>query len=96
MENLKYTSTNWMLDEAKKTCTQCLANTDAVGVGFDYTEHAIQKIEYGRTCINQILAQGGQTAQSIIDNIKKLDVQLQEKITEMGATPKGIVHLEKN
>lgn len=89
-----YETTNWMLDEAKKTCEKCLKEKQDERV-FNHIEHTIQKIEYGRTCINQVLSRGGQTPQSFNDYIKKLDLELQEKIIEMGFTPTKINHLEK-
>ena len=53
-------------------------------------ELAIQKIEYGRTCIAQFLAQGGQTRQTMNGYWEKLDTELQNTIVEVGGEPKKI------
>ena len=54
-------------------------------------ELTIQKIEYGRTCIAQFLAQGGQNRQTMNGYWKKLDGELRDKIVEVGGKPNDIL-----
>lgn len=50
-------------------------------------ELTIQKFEYGRTCIAQLISKGGETAQNIKDYYFNLDIQLQNKIVELKGNP---------
>jgi hypothetical protein len=81
-EHGKSHSTNWMLDNVieafEKSGINNGANDELI------KELTIQKIEYGRTCIAQFLAQGGQTRQTMNGYWEKLDAELQKKIVEVG------------
>jgi hypothetical protein len=81
-------STNWMLDNVIEAFEKRRINNDANDELIK--ELAIQKIEYGRTCIAQFLAQGGQTRQTMNGYWEKLDAELQKKIVEVGGEPKKI------
>jgi hypothetical protein len=87
-ENEQSYSTNWMLDNIieafEKRGINNGSNDDLI------KELAIQKIEYGRTCIAQFLAKGGQTRQTMNGYWEKLDTELQSKILEVGGEPKKI------
>ena len=82
------TQTNYMLDDIIEAFErQGINNNSNDGL---IKELAIQKIEYGRTCIAQFLAQGGQTRQTMNGYWEKLDTELQKKIVEVGGEPKKI------
>lgn len=82
------TQTNYMLDEIieafEKRGINNAANDELI------KELTIQKIEYGRACIAQFLAKGGQTRQTMNGYWEKLDSELQNKIIEVGGTAKKI------
>jgi ribosomal protein L15 len=83
-EQGRVTSSNWMLDEILDTCRSHGVKNEKLT-----DELFIQRVEYGRICIAQLLAQGGQTIQSMKEYYKKLDSNLKEKITKAGGTPQG-------
>lgn len=87
-ENGQSYSTNWMLDNVIEAFEKRGINNDANDELIK--ELTIQKIEYGRTCIAQFLAQGGQTRQTMNGYWEKLDAELQKKIVEVGGEPKKI------
>jgi len=84
-ENGNSHSKNWMLDDVIETYNNHWNQKDEL-----IKKLTIQKIEYGRTCIAQFLAQGGQTLQTMNGYWKKLDGALQKKIVEVGGEPKKI------
>jgi hypothetical protein len=87
-ENGVITQTNYMLDDIIKAFEKRGINNNSNDELIK--ELAIQKIEYGRTCIAQFLAQGGQTRQTMNGYREKLDTELQKKIIEVGGEPKKI------
>lgn len=87
--NIPVLSENWMLDEVIKTCNEYCNEKEY----YDIKDRAvkiltIQKIEYGRICIAQLLAKGGQTLQTMNGYYNKLDAELQKKIIEIGGIPR--------
>lgn len=84
-ENGVTTQTNWMLDDVIETYNDHWNQKDEL-----IKKLTIQKIEYGRTCIAQFLAQGGQTRQTMNGYYEKMDSELQKKIVEVGGKPKKI------
>jgi hypothetical protein len=79
------TSKNWMLDEIiasfEKHYNYTPSNEDLIN------ELAIQKIEYGRICLMQILAKRSDLSKSIKDDWEKLDTELKNRINELGGKP---------
>lgn len=79
----KMTTENYMLDEVIKLCmSHGVANKELIN------KLAVQKIEYGRTCMAQIVAKTNGIPDSIKNYHDVLDEQLQKKIKECGGTPK--------
>lgn len=86
-KNEQLHSTNWMLDEVIETYSNHFEQKDEL-----IKKLTIQKIEYGRNCIAQILAQAGQTRQSMDYYCKKLDGELQKRIEEVGGQPEKKIY----
>jgi len=80
------TQTNYMLDNIIEAFEKRGINNNSNDELIK--ELAIQKIEYGRTCIAQFLAKGGQNLQTMNGYWEKLDAELQNKIVEVGGEPK--------
>ena len=81
----RITSTNFMLDDIIDAFEKHgIDNDDLI------KELTVQKIEYGRSCIAQLLCKGGQVIQTMKNYHKELDGQMQQKITEVGGEPREI------
>lgn len=74
-------SNNWMLDEVAATCNEGLEKEELI------KKLAIQKIEYGRSCITEFLARMGQTLQTARSYHEKMDSELKARIMEIGGKP---------
>ncbi len=73
-----YSTTNGMLDDVIETVQEKHGiNNDEM-----IKELAIQKIEYGRRCIHQII-NSGKTAKQMLVQFDYLDGQLQKRIKEI-------------
>jgi hypothetical protein len=82
-----YKTKNWMLDEIiesfEKNQNYDPSNDELIN------ELAIQKIEYGRICLMQILAKRSDLSKSIKDDWEKLDTELKNSINELGGKPRN-------
>jgi hypothetical protein len=74
---------NWMLDEVKKTLNKGLSQEELIN------ELTIQKMEYGRICMCQILL-SGQTRQEIDKAFYELNTELASKISGLGGKPNDV------
>lgn len=87
LEDGSSTTQNWMLDEIiesfEKRYNNSPSNDDLI------KELAIQKIEYGRLCLMEILYRRSDLSKSIKDDWEKLDIELQKRINELGGKPKN-------
>ena len=73
---------NWMLDEVIETFKQGLNQEELIN------KLAVQKIEYGRTCIMQFFTMtGGKSLIDVDAYFRYLDSALEERIIELGGTP---------
>lgn len=88
-EKGRMSQTNFMLDDVIETCDAHWEEKDVM-----ILKLTIQKIEYGRICIAELLAQGGETVQSMKNYYQKLDAELQDKIREVGGKPTGFIFPE--
>jgi len=86
------TQTNYMLDDVIEAFDRHAESMDVpFGVKDELIkEMTIQKIEYGRTCISQLLSHIEHPLQGVRDYYIILDKMLQIKIREVGGNPKSI------
>lgn len=95
MEKIKKTdekgnshSTNWMLDDIielfEKRGMNNGENDDLI------KELFIQKIEYGRLCIIELLSFGAGDLNRFHDCFKNIDLALKNKIAEVDGSPKDV------
>ncbi len=84
-EDGSWYQTNSMLDDVIETVQEKYGiNNDEL-----IKELTIQKIEYARHCMAQMLVQGGQTLQTMTNSFNKLDNGIALKIIEVGGKPKS-------
>jgi len=74
------TQTNWMLDEVIDTLKEFSITDDELT-----KKLAIEKIEYGRVCMMQVVGQ----ADCGYEAYRKLDADLQALIIDLGGMPKN-------
>ncbi len=78
-------STNFMLDDVIEAFDKRMDNDGSNDELIK--ELAIQKIEYGRLCILQLMHTQHAT-EYLINSCKQLDEELQQRIIEIGGIPK--------
>lgn len=72
------TQTNYVVDEVIETYNDHWNQKDEL-----IRKLAIQKFQYGRDCMGQLMAKGGQTLQQITSIFNEMDAQLKSKIIEL-------------
>lgn len=75
-------STNWMLDDVIDVFKEAGIDNDEL-----IKKLTIQKIEYGRYCIAEFLAQGGQTRQTFNYKYNTMDNVIKSVIVKIGGEP---------